>query len=179
VKKNIVFTFVLMGLALSALPAADFGASVSAYPSPYYNGVWSLGLQGMGAGFQANFPLQGLLTPSKDKAPLYATVGAEFGLDSIGNQVIAPIGLGYRFYDDGRWRLGVEATGQLGLALFRPMPLVMLGAEARVAAAWFFSAKAGLEVSVGLRALYCPWYNDNVAPFADYEIPVGLAIVWK
>ena len=166
-KKLALYFAALIAAQGMSLFAFDAGVSLSVSPSPMYNGQWDPAVGGASVAVDARFPGRAF----------GARVGLEAGVEGLGFQLLMPLRLERILWRDGN-RLSLSANVAVipGLAMFRPAPLLMIGAGAGIGLSWYWSEAWGLEAEVGLRYGTCPEYSSRVAPYSVVTVPVSLAL---
>jgi hypothetical protein len=166
-RRTILVPFVFA--LLVPLGALDFGIGLVAVPGVAYGGVADPAFTGASAAFDVRFPYRAVSIRA----------GLESGISGIGAQLLAPLGAEFSVRDIGPCAFSAYASVIPGLAMFRPGPLFMWGAEIGSSCSWFWSAHWGLDVRLGVRYLTCPEYSARVSRYDVVDVPVSAAIRYR
>ena len=167
--RRILLTLVLTLGATASLSATEVGLSTSLSPSPLYNWQWEPGLDG--GSLAASLRIGG---PS-----LTIATGIEAGISGLGTQLLLPVALEHTLVAWGHQRLTAGAGALLGIALFHPAPLFVLGDEATASWSWFWNERWGLQAGLGIRYLTSPGYARRVAPYQVVDLPVTVGLRYR
>lgn len=165
-----LLTALLFFLAAATTFASDYGisAGLRVDPSLTYGSHFDPGMSG--GGIRCLFRY----TPGA----FGADAGLEFNLSPLGTELIFPIGGIWTFAKVSDFDFGAKLRLLPGLALFKPYPLFMIGAEAMACARWNLLPGFGIALEAGVSYKTCPEYNSRVADVSVLNIPILISAEW-
>jgi hypothetical protein len=166
--KRALFVPLLLAFFLP-LHALDFSLALTAVPGVAYSGVVDPAFTGASAALEARLPYRSVSFRA----------GIEAGVSGLGVQLLAPVGVDRAFLNVGPCSFLAFASVIPGLAMFKPRPLFMYGAEFGSSCSWYWSDHWGLDVRLGIRYLSCPEYSARVARYEVVDFPVSAAIRYR
>lgn len=170
-KKKILALAAILAASAAAVSALDLGLSISASPSPLYAWSWAPGMDGAALAIDLRKGFRGFDLRS----------GIEAGVSDIGTQLLFPIRLerGLWASSSGSPIVVAEAGVHPGLALFKPYPLFMVGAELGASCRWNLSPALSLEAGIALRYLTCPAYSALISDYEVVDVPLAVGIRYR
>jgi len=98
----------------------------------------------------------------------------EAGLSPLGTQILLEGGPRWMIGRGSRLDIALGPDLIAGAALFRPLPLAILGLGAQGETRWYFSRTLALSLSLRPRYSACLGY---IIPYGVWELPLGLSLV--
>ncbi|HUX21066.1 MAG TPA: hypothetical protein VMW69_07480 [Spirochaetia bacterium] len=164
-----LLTLLTLFTLAAPLSAWNTGISYTLSPSPLFNWTWSPALDGMALGW--DFSTGGKVASLRG--------GLEAGVQGLGLQLLLPLSVEAQLWQHGSQGVAAGAGGIIGIAMFKPAPLLILGAQAGASWSIYWSAQWGLEASLNIRYLTSPAYSRLVAPYQVVDLPVSVGLRYR
>jgi len=105
--------------------------------------------------------------------------GVEFRSVDWGNQTTLNLGYNNTFLEKGQWSVhGISSLG-LGLALFKPRPLLVFSLEYLGEVQWRTQKRIGVNLGLGLRYSHSPAYTKYGVINQLFEVPITLGLIYS
>jgi len=164
---KILFILSCLFVALQQGRTQEFGFSALSYPSLGYNLVFEPGMNGGGMTLFVN-------RQRYDKLNL--SLSGEFALSTWGNQTFLGVGINRTWLSLNRFEMNTYFHFLNGLALYKPKPLYVFGADTRAAANFYLYQDIKLFLGFGIRYTLCPAYRQYGLIETSFDLPIELGI---